>query len=72
MGDDSNEPAVPVSDCAAYQCHGMTLRDYFAGQFVSVSFGPAGSTMEPEAFAACCYIFADAMLAARQKGQTDD
>lgn len=26
-----NPPAFPVQDCAAFQCHGMTLRDWFAG-----------------------------------------
>lgn len=73
-------PAFPVQDAAAWQAHGMTLRDYFAGQAL------AGLMANPERYnyiasqvrtyqltqeeasaknARKAYYLADAMLAAR-------
>ena len=49
-------------------CCGMTLRDYFAGQWLT-TFEIVGEKgpMTPEVVADRCYILADAMLAAREK-----
>ena len=76
-----NEPAFPVQDCAAFQCHGMTLRDWFAGHCAHAEIITASSS-EDNAYALGCaaeragisipqriafnaYEMADAMLAAR-------
>jgi hypothetical protein len=50
--------------------HGMTLRDYLAGQALIPVLSRWGSHMEgppQEAVAARCYQIADAMLAVREK-----
>ncbi len=60
-------PAFPVQDASKWQCHGMTLRDYFAAKAMQgfVSNRDASSATDKEiAFAA--YEMADAMLRARQ------
>ena len=60
---------LPVEDGSRFSAHpGMTLRDYFAGQFVSaVRFDIA----QPKFYgpiAAHAYLFADEMLEARDRG----
>ena len=42
---------------------GMTLRDYFAGQWIGQL-----EVFNPDAAAAVAYRFADAMIAEREKG----
>ena len=51
--------------------HGMTLRDYFAGQAVGEVIAYFGNMQikgegAPEAFARKAYVIADAMIAARE------
>ena len=48
---------------------GMTLRDYFAGQALAgyMAWTPECGIYEPEHTASECYLFADAMLKAREK-----
>ena len=51
------------------QVHGMSLRDYFAGQVLSAVMVNATGDFTPDGLQkACsfCYIFADGMLAARE------
>ena len=46
---------------------GMTLRDYFAGQWLAtIAIGP-GTAVTPAQIATDCYRMADAMLAERAK-----
>jgi hypothetical protein len=68
-----HEPAFPQAvpfdqDGSTDYYPGMTLRDYFAGQVVSVYLNkhPA-DRMTPENCAAAAYRVADAMLEAREK-----
>lgn len=62
---------VPIDFRAAE--YGMTLRDWYKGQALvgilanPVSFGPIMQG-DPNVIAAACCTFADALLAARQKG----
>jgi hypothetical protein len=68
-------PAFPVSMEGSYKPYerlpqdGMTLRDYFAGQALTgwISDPNVTDWDKPKA-AQFCYEFADAMLAAREKG----
>ena len=56
-------PAFPVHDnCADY--HGMTLRDWFAGQVIGAIYTRSESSSDRDAKEA--YAIADAMLAARE------
>jgi hypothetical protein len=66
-------PAFPVPDShhangqVQYGANGMTLRDWLAGQALPrATIGAGGSA---PAIAARAYFIADAMLAAREKGQ---
>lgn len=65
-------PTEPNTQPGSYVHHGMSLRDWFAGQalgFVIATFDaylPDKAT--PENFATESYRIADAMLAAREKG----
>lgn len=67
-------PAFPVQDASTWQAHGMSLRDYFAGQALQgllanpklqsqilKTGGAHGGWIEASSFA-----FADAMLEARK------
>ena len=67
---DDGGPAYPVVELAApghpwAQHMGMTLRDYFAGQFLSTYV--ADGIPKAEKIAMACYEMADAMLAERAK-----
>ena len=72
-------PAFPVhsvswkekgEDCVAIGTHGMTLRDYFAGQALAgLSAQTAFATEPSETLASWSYQQADAMLAARKEGK---
>jgi hypothetical protein len=62
---DDGGPAYPVFDMAKCQAQGMTMRDWFAGQFLSTYV--ADGIPKAEQIAAACYEMADAMLAERAK-----
>ena len=68
-------PAFPISipGCGDNGCWGMSLRDWFAGQALGGVISTAAKgwgTIVPEGIAQNCYLFADAMLAEREKGKT--
>lgn len=66
----NQEPAFPVQDLGKYQCHGMSLRDYFAGKAMNgfnkgmVDYGWDEEILMGHAKQA--YAIADAMLEARK------
>lgn len=70
-----NPPAFPVQDCANFQCHGMSLRDWFAGQALpqAIEIGRSGAKPDADvarltaAIAGIAYGFADEMLARRER-----
>lgn len=60
-------PSIAYQDKGEYRpYHGMTLRDYFAGQALAIVSAPCSDA----SLAAWCYQIADAMLAEREKGKT--
>jgi len=68
---DNGGPAFPVQDVSKWQCHGMTLRDHFAGQAMQGMLAnpklqeqilKAGQSWIEES----AYAVADAMLKARK------
>ena len=59
----NNEPAFPYDSQKSMQS-GMTLRDYFAAQAMPVVLSDAG-TYEQDA--ASAYLYADAMMKAREQ-----
>lgn len=76
--DSSNPPAFPSQPCGVdglpetEAFHGMTLRDWFAGQVLPVvaadiaqDRSPCGPQEMPRLAANGAYLYADAMLAAR-------
>jgi hypothetical protein len=71
MSDKTGGPAFPHARPSMNQ-HGMTLRDWFAGQ--ALAGAVANQLKEPtrqerfEAIATQAYRFADAMLTVREKG----
>lgn len=81
MERDNGAPAFPVIAGQTVYCHGMTLRDWFAGQILAGAGGDAsidqrvGESVESALsrywtrVAVAAYIAADAMLAARQGGE---
>ena len=68
-------PAFPVrwEDMAhSNSHHGMTLRDWFAGQALSgMSAHKDSAKWEMHEITADCYAYADAMIAARKGGCND-
>ena len=60
-------PAFPVADLSKTQCPGMTLRDWFAGQALSLigAWHPGGGATPNQDAARTAYAIADAMLAVR-------
>ena len=62
---DEGGPAYPVFDMAKCQAQGMTMRDWFAGQFLSTYV--ADGIPKAEKIAMACYEMADAMIAERAK-----
>lgn len=64
-----NPPAFPIAD-RDQASFGMTLRDYFAAKAMqSLLRNIAGNHVDGcDEYAALAYEWADAMLAARQKG----
>lgn len=64
---DDGGPAYPViaGNRNQIECIGMTLRDWFAGQFLSTYV--ADGIPKAEKIAMACYEMADAMLAERAK-----
>ena len=75
MSKDTSGPAFPVQDAASYQCHGLTMRDYFAAKALHAVYEQAiqeanesGLFQEPDwrlAIALDAFDMADAMLRAR-------
>jgi hypothetical protein len=59
--------AVPVSTIDGYTQAGMTLRDYFAAQCISMQASFRADDMHAEAVAIMAYKYADAMLKAREQ-----
>lgn len=57
-------PTEPNTQSGFYSHHGMSLRDWFAGQFIA---GNISSTRFFDELAAEAYGMADAMLAERAK-----
>jgi hypothetical protein len=67
--DKTGGPAFPATfdDCSNdVYIHGMSLRDWFAGQFLA---GCASSPYTHASIANACYAMADAMLAERAKAK---
>lgn len=50
--------------------HGMSLRDYFAGQALTEAFQNGDTEIHDDVMARRCYEIADAMLKARVKEQS--
>ena len=68
--DKTGGSAFPMADAPfAYQ-DGMTLRDYFAGQWICGNFDCSGfrDSSAYNLAARMAYRFADAMIAEREKG----
>ena len=65
---ESGGPAFPVSipGCGDNGWHGMTLRDWFAGQAISGAMSVAVDASDLDKCAIQAYALADAMLKARQ------
>lgn len=70
-------PAFPVQNAAAWQGHGMTLRDYFAAkamqgvcagnpEYMPVCVDQSDDPSDVVLIARTAYAMADAMLAARE------
>ena len=76
MSEIENPPAFPREDYQADDApgqRGMSLRDWFAGQALSgwlASFGPGAHPTDESELAAYAFVITDAMLAARQAGQS--
>ena len=71
---DENPPAFPVATEHHVHTRGMSLRDWFAGQMMTnLGQFPVVQCSDEELrrVAEQIYRMADAMLAHRQKGQTD-
>lgn len=73
MSEPENPPAFPIpdqytpnGDPVVVGCFGMTLRDWFAGQWVSGCLANGAYFSGPESVAREAYGVADAMLAARK------
>lgn len=67
---DNSLPALPISDCSAYQYCGLSKREYFAGQALAglAGLGPLVPCASNSAYIAeRAYELADAMLA---RGET--
>lgn len=62
---ENDAPAFPVAAGQRLYSHGMTLRDWFAGQAIAGVCGPRWS-LSPQDHAAWAYQIADAMLEARK------
>lgn len=60
--------AFPVNSGILDHTSGMTLRDWYAGQALMGLLAQGEHDCGPDGIAHDCYLFADAMLAARDKG----
>lgn len=72
MSDKNNPPAFPVTAGQQVYTHGMTLRDWFAGQALMgicantyTPWSPDAADIEDGQITKASYDLADAMLAAR-------
>lgn len=65
-------PAFPLHNHGAQtlglHLSGMTLRDYFAAKVLAMLMHPDAKDYNPEETARRAYLFADAMLKAREAG----
>jgi hypothetical protein len=62
-----DESRQQINQASAYGCDpGMSLRDYFAGQYLCGLASDPGFTQSPETAANISYNFADAMIARRK------
>ena len=71
MRDMSNKTGGPAYGHGAENghCCGMTIRDYFAGQALAgMLSAPNGMTISHQVSALGAYMYADAMIAEREKG----
>lgn len=68
MSEPSNPLAFAAATCGDWQ-EGMTLRDWFAGQALSIMTAAPDYSRGPcnDAIATRAYVIADAMLAERAK-----
>lgn len=64
----SDEPAFPVTDCSKTQCHGLSVRDWFAGMAMQglCANSIPGVHHIPERLLKEAWDIADAMLKARK------
>ena len=60
-------PAFPIACCDRVLRHGMSLRDYFAGQALAGMLADTSRSGSVEHYVDDAYSIADAMLAERQK-----
>lgn len=63
---DHGGSAFPVQDCSKWQCHGLTMRDYFAAQAMTGCLPGPKVAIGPKEYAEWAYRMADAMLEARK------
>lgn len=67
---DNGGQAFPAATCGDWQ-HGMSLRDWFAGQALNARLSDPESAGKPDDFASDAYRYADAMLKARANYRED-
>ncbi len=60
-------PAFPQKEPLASDCHGMTLRDYFAAAAITGLIAQSDKAGRADEFARQAYVVADAMLEERAK-----
>ena len=65
---DNGEPAFPITAGNAVYCHGMTLRDWFAGQALANRY--TQDENNEQNVAKWAYLVADTMIA--ERGQCYD
>ena len=63
--------AFPITTIDGFLQGGMSLRDWFAGHTLVIMMARHGIT-SPDVVARASYSIADAMIAARQEGESDD
>lgn len=69
MADKPENPnAFPVSSIDGFTDHGMTLRDWFAGQAL-IGLGLSLNPAHVDQYAKSAYAYADALLTEREQGE---
>ena len=69
MSTNDGGPAFPVQNAAAWQAHGMSLRDYFAAKAMQAATTGSMEGLSKEGLAVWAYQMADAMLTVRTTGE---